>query len=83
MYSVTIHPHAEREIKRLDKPIKKRIDAAILALASDPRPHGCVKLRMEENSWRVRVGDWRIIYLVDDAGDEVTVIRVAHRSESY
>lgn len=83
MYSVTIHPHAEREIKRLDKPIKKRINAAILALASDPRPHGCVKVIIEENTWRVRVGDWRVIYLVDDGNDAVIVIRVAHRSRSY
>lgn len=83
MYSVTIQPHAEREIKRLDKPIKKRILTAVLALASDPRPHGCVKVRTRENAWRIRVGDWRVIYLVDDAGDEVTVIRVTHRSESY
>jgi mRNA interferase RelE/StbE len=83
MYSVTITSRAERELKRLDRPTKNRVVKAILDLASNPRPAGCLKVRSEEGVWRVRVGDWRVGYMIDDAASEVTVIRIAHRSEFY
>ena len=83
MYEVTITSRAERELKRLDRPIKNRIITAILALGSDPRPPGCLKVRSEEGVWRIRVGDWRVGYEIDDAAREVVIIRVGHRSEFY
>ncbi len=83
MFRVSITSRAERELKRLDRPIKNRIVSAILALASDPRPPGCLKVRSEEGVWRIRVGDWRVGYQVDDSNNEVVVVRVAHRSEFY
>jgi mRNA interferase RelE/StbE len=57
--------------------------SAITTLASDPRPQGCLKVRSEEGVWRIRVGDWRIGYQVDDNANEVLVIRIGHRSEFY
>ena len=66
MYEVVITPHAERELKRLDKSVKNRIISTALALTNDPRPHGCLKIKGEENRWRIRVGDWRIGYEIDD-----------------
>jgi mRNA interferase RelE/StbE len=83
MYSVKITSRAESELKRLDRPMKNRVVTAILALASDPRPPGCLKVRSAEGVWRIRVGDWRIGYEIDDRLQEVVVIRVGHRSEFY
>lgn len=83
MYKVTITSRAERELKRLDRPIKNRIVTTILALSSEPRPAGCLKVKSEEGVWRIRVGDWRIGYQIDDASLEVTVIRIGHRSQFY
>lgn len=82
-YSVSITGRAERDIRKLDKQIKSRITKTILALADDPRPAGCLKVQGEEDVWRIRVGDWRVGYLVDDAAKEVVVVRIAHRSEFY
>ena len=83
MYSVKITSRAEGELKRLDRPVKNRVVTAILALASDPRPPGCLKVKSAEGVWRIRVGDWRIGYEIDDSLQEVVVIRIGHRSEFY
>jgi mRNA interferase RelE/StbE len=83
MYSVKITSRAEGELKRLDRPVKNRVVTAILALASNPRPPGCLKVKSAEGVWRIRVGDWRIGYEIDDSLQEVVVIKVGHRSEFY
>ena len=83
MYSVTITSRAEKEIKRLDRPVKNRIITAIMSLGSDPRRPGCIKVLSQEGVWRIRVGDWRVGYIVDDDAKEIVVIRVGHRSEFY
>ena len=83
MYNVTITSRAERELRRLDRPVKNRMVATILALNSDPRPAGCLKVKSEEGVWRIRIGDWRVGYRIDDANREVIVIRIGHRSEFY
>ena len=83
MYKVSITSRAERDIRKLDKPIKNRIVKAVLALESNPRPTGCLKVQSEEGVWRLRVGDWRVGYPVDDAVNEVVVVRIGHRSEFY
>ena len=83
MYNVTITSRAERELRRLDRPVKNRMVAAILALNSDPRPAGCLKVKSEEGVWRIRIGDWRVGYQIDDVNREVIVIRIGHRSEFY
>jgi mRNA interferase RelE/StbE len=83
MYSVNINSHAERELKRLDRTTKNRIVTASLALANDPRPAGCLKVKTSEGLWRIRVGDWRIGYEIDDAALTVTIVTVGHRREFY
>jgi mRNA interferase RelE/StbE len=55
----------------------------ILALADNPRPAGCKKLKGYKDQWRMRVGDWRVLYIIDDAAGLVTITRVAHRREVY
>jgi mRNA interferase RelE/StbE len=83
MYKVTITGRAERELKRLDRQVKNRVVKAVLDLASNPRPAGCLKVKSEEGVWRIRIGDWRIGYQVNDASLEVVIIRIGHRSEFY
>ena len=83
MYKVNITSSAERALRRLDRPVKNRIVTAILALASDPRPHGCLKVKSEEGVWRIRIGDWRVGYSVDDDVSQVLVFKIAHRSDFY
>lgn len=83
MFNVIITSRAEKELRQLDRQIKNRVTKAALNLADDPRPAGCLKVKSEEKLWRVRVGDYRIGYEVDDAKREVTIIKVGHRNEFY
>ena len=69
--------------KCLDAKLKRRITGAIDGLATNPRPPGCVKLAGEDGVWRIRVGDYRILYEVDDGRLRVLVIRIADRKEAY
>jgi mRNA interferase RelE/StbE len=62
MYSVVITSPAERELRRLDRPVKNRIVPNILALAAVLRPQGCLKVKGEEALWRIHIGDWRVGY---------------------
>jgi mRNA interferase RelE/StbE len=82
-YSLAIKHSAQKELDSLDDSVFARIDRKILALADDPRPPGCKKLRGYKDQWRIRVGDWRVVYLTDDEAKLVTITRVAHRREVY
>ena len=82
-YSLEIKHSAQRELDALDNTLFVRIDRKILALADNPRPAGCKKLRGYKDQWRIRVGDWRVVYLIDDEAKLVTITRVAHRREVY
>jgi len=83
MYRISISRSAEKDLKKLDRQVKNRVVNEILGLAADPRPHGCRKVVSEERVWRIRSGDWRIGYEIDDSEKEVTIIRIGHRSEFY
>jgi len=67
----------------LDDALFARIDRKILALPENPRPSGCKKLKGYKDQWRVRAGDWRVLYIIDDAAKLVTVTRIAHRREVF
>jgi len=82
-YSLEIKPSAAKELDALDNVLFARIDRKILALADNPRPPGCRKLTGYKDQWRIRVGDWRVLYIIDDEASRVTVMRVAHRREVY
>jgi mRNA interferase RelE/StbE len=71
---------ARRELDRIHEPDFSRIAEAILKLEDDPRPRGCRKLRGLEG-WRIRVGDWRVIYHIDDEERVVTVVAIRRRRE--
>lgn len=69
-----------RELNRIREPDFSRITETILKLEDDPRPSGCRKLRGLEG-WRVRVGNWRVIYHIDDQEKVVTIVAVRRRRE--
>jgi mRNA interferase RelE/StbE len=80
-YRVELSPAAQRELRTLPPGVAARARAPILALAIDPLSHGAPKLAGTD-LWRVRVGDLRIIYLIEDEARLVIVVRVTRRSES-
>jgi len=82
-YEVILSSRASRETRRLDRQILARIAKAIDSLIENPRPPGCLKVKDRTNLWRIRVGDWRIGYEIDDTVRIVSIITVGHRRESY
>ena len=82
-YSLDIKQSAQKELDALDDALFSRIDRKILALAETPRPAGCKRLKGYRDKWRVRVGDWRVLYIIDDAAKLVSITRIAHRREVY
>ncbi|MBK7897060.1 MAG: type II toxin-antitoxin system RelE/ParE family toxin [Candidatus Promineifilaceae bacterium] len=83
MFILKIKNSAERDLKRLPKPLFLRLNQKILALREEPRPPGARKLQGKLEGWRVRVGDYRIVYQIDDAEQTVTIVRVRHRRDVY
>ena len=82
-YSLEIKQSAQKEFDSLDDAVFARVDRKILALADNPRPAGCKKLKGYKDLWRIRVGDMRVVYVIDDSAKLVTLVRVAHRREVY
>jgi mRNA interferase RelE/StbE len=83
-YAVLLEKSAARFLLRLrDAKLKSRLDEAIECLADDPRPPGCRKLAGTTDRYRVRVGDYRIIYRIDDGKVTVLVLLIGHRREVY
>jgi len=82
-FTVQIKPSARRELENLNDTLLGRIVTKIDALSADPRPTGCKKLHGFRNQWRLRVGDYRIVYSIDDSHKIVDVIRIRHRRDVY
>ena len=83
MYRVLLERAAEKDLARLSSEIHDRVIAAIRALATNPRPSGCRKLAGSKHDWRIRVGDYRVVYEIADEIRIVRVNRVRHRREVY
>ena len=82
-WQVIIHRKAERVLKRLDGEMLERIRQAIRGLAGDPRPLGYKKLTGYENLYRIRVGEWQIIYAIEDKQLIVLVLEISPRGGAY
>jgi mRNA interferase RelE/StbE len=82
-YEVFLERAAQRDLRRLPAQVFEETILRIKGLAENPRPPGCRKIVGSENDWRIRVGDYRVIYEVDDLGRRVIVFRVRHRKEAY
>lgn len=84
MYRVDISKRAAKEIRSLPTPVVPRVHAAIVALSTEPRPPGCKKLvDSRESLWRIRIGDYRVVYTVDDHIRVVEVRKVGDRKDVY
>jgi mRNA interferase RelE/StbE len=81
-YAVSILRRAQKELGQLSSPSFERVCDAIQALAGNPRPPGCRKL-VGRDGWRIRVGDYRVIYEIDDSARTVLVLHVGHRRNIY
>lgn len=81
--SVQYDPKALKEMARLDKPVARRILKALDALPLEPRPHGARPLVGYPELWRMRIGDYRVVYAIKEAELVVLALRVAHRSDVY
>ncbi len=82
-YTIEFRPAAARDFRKLSADVRPRLAKKIDALATTPRPNGAKKLAGETELYRVRVGDYRIIYQVEDARLVVLVVRVGHRRDAY
>lgn len=82
-FRIDLTRRAAKALDAIDKPQRRRVLAVIDGLADDPRPPRCVKLTGRENQWRVRAGNYRVIYEVHDDRLLVLVVEVGHRSEIY
>ena len=82
-YKIVFARSARKELENLENRLAIRILNRIEKLGAEPRPGGVRKLRGSTNLWRLRVGDYRIVYSVDDDGRLVDVVAVRHRSDAY
>ncbi|TSD58402.1 type II toxin-antitoxin system RelE family toxin [Aeromicrobium piscarium] len=82
-YRIEVSPPAARQLRKLDPHARRRIQAAVELLASEPRPPGARKLVGGSGEWRVRTGDYRIVYEIHDQVLRVLVVAVGHRRDIY
>jgi mRNA interferase RelE/StbE len=83
LYRLAWRPSARKELNRLDRQVAARILRAVGELTNDPRPPGVTRLTGIDGLWRIRVGDYRIVYEIQDGELIVHIVRVAHRSAVY
>jgi len=82
-YTIQVRRSATKELRRLPKKEVDKIAQLITKLAVNPRPAGCKKLQGEDNMWRLRSGNYRVLYTVDDGKVMIEVVSVRHRKDVY
>lgn len=82
MYNIKIIPQAQKDLNKLPSTIFNKIKTKILQLAKNPRPFGAIKLTQQEG-FRIREGNYRILYRIDDASKEIYIYRIKHRRDIY
>jgi mRNA interferase RelE/StbE len=82
-YSIEVAPAAVRQLRKLDRGAQRRVQAAIELLAREPRPNGAKKLAGGDGEWRVRTGDYRVVYQSHDNVLLVLVVAVGHLRDIY
>jgi mRNA interferase RelE/StbE len=82
-YTVRLSPHAQRSLDKLHGTTLDRMSEATRGLADNPRPSGAAKMKGRPNQWRIRVGDYRVVYRIADEIRLVTILEVGHRSDVY
>lgn len=82
-YRLELSPSVARQLRKLEPSAHRRVQAAIELLGAEPRPHGAKKLVGGDGEWRVRTGDYRIVYEIHDGVMTILVLAVGHRSSIY
>ncbi|MCX7045399.1 MAG: type II toxin-antitoxin system RelE/ParE family toxin [Candidatus Sumerlaeota bacterium] len=82
-YSLEFHPSAVKQLIRLPDSIRERIEKEIFLLEREPRPAGAIKMSGCENRYRIRTGDYRVIYEIHDKRLIVVIVRIGHRRDVY
>ena len=82
-YSVTFARSARKELEKIPTSVAQRIIERIEALTKIPRPSGVIKLQGNKNLWRIRIGDYRVIYSIDELARVIDVSVVRHRRDAY
>lgn len=82
-YDIEVKSSARKELEALPDHVLARVINKVESLRQAPRPAGCKKLKGYKDQWRLRVGDWRVIYIIDDTAKLSSVTRIAHRREAY
>lgn len=83
MYTIEVKRSAQKELSAIPKNFQEKIISAIDALAENPRPEGVKKLKLSQNLWRIRVGDYRVIYEIEDSLQILEVQKIGHRKDIY
>jgi mRNA interferase RelE/StbE len=83
VYSVDILSRAEKELNSLPDAARRRVAQALAGLSGNPRPMGCRKLIGTDSKYRIRIGDYRVLYEIIEARKEVAVYQIRHRSDVY
>jgi mRNA interferase RelE/StbE len=83
LYEIVFARSARKELQSLSQTVAERILEKVELLASNPRPSGCKKLHGHSSLWRIRVGEYRVIYSIDDNNMVVDISVIRHRSEAY
>ena len=84
MYKIIISDSALKQLHRFPKPIVKKIQISVDTLAENPRPSGVKKLKgKEEDFYRIRVGDYRVVYSIDDGIKIIDIREIGHRKDIY
>jgi mRNA interferase RelE/StbE len=82
VYRILLLPQAEKDLDEFRGKILQQIKGKILSLSKNPRPHGCLKLTADEG-YRLRSGNYRVIYRINDKEKIVYIYRIKHRKEAY
>ncbi|GAC1326737.1 MAG: type II toxin-antitoxin system RelE/ParE family toxin [Mycobacteriales bacterium] len=82
-YRITLAPSAARQGREFDPQVRRRLQAALELLADEPRPPSAIQLVGAAGEWRVRTGDYRIVYEISDEASVVLVLRLGHRRDLY
>jgi mRNA interferase RelE/StbE len=82
-YEITFARSARKELQALPHALAERILVKVELLVSNPRPSGCKKLHGHSNLWRIRIGEYRVIYSIDDEKPAIDISVIRHRSEAY
>lgn len=82
-YTIQFTSSFEKDLRDLPKQVVQKIIPAVMALADNPRPSGCKKLKGSKYNYRIRIGDYRVIYEIEDAILLVSVLAASHRKDIY